>query len=289
MPISALIVNWNTREDLRRCLASLVAQPSPMEVVVVDNASADGSAEMVRRDFPDVTLLAMDRNLGYAAGNNLAAESAAGEWLFFLNPDTVIPPGAPVALAAFLEDHPRAGLVAPRLRSPDGTVQASVRGMPAPAALLGAWLRLDRLMPSHPAWGAYRLPGFDYDRTQRAPQPMASAWMVRRAAWREVGPFDTAFPLFFNDVDWCLRAEQKAWEVWYDAEVSVIHRGGASTSQVKPKATWESHRALAAFYRKHYAERLGPLGLAASTAAIMSLGALRATYYWSKGKMMKAE
>ncbi len=282
MRISVLIVNWNTRDDLEACLASLAAQPAPLEVIVVDNASADGSAAMVRERFPGVTLLDPERNLGYAAGNNLAAESAMGDWLLFLNPDTVVPSGAPEALARFLEERPKAGLAAPRLVGPDGSVQASVRGMPEPAGLFGAWLHLDRLAPGHPAWDSYRMLSMDYGRTQRVPQPMASAWMVRRAAWEEVGPFDEAFPLFFNDVDWCLRAERAGWETWYLADVSVVHKGGASTRQVKPKATWESHRALVRFYRKHYAKRLGPLGLAASAAAILSLGALRAAWYWSR-------
>lgn len=279
MRISVLIVNWNTREDLKECLESLARQPASLEVIVVDNASADGSADMVRREHPGVTLLAQRENLGYAAGNNLAAEAASGDALMFLNPDTVAPPAAPDALAAFLGKHPGAALVAPQLRGRDGRIQASVRGMPTPAALLGAWLYLDRLFPRHPVWGGYRLPAFDYGVTQRAPQPMASAWMVRREAWEDVGPFDTAFPLFFNDVDWCLRAESRGWEVWYDAETRIIHRGGAGTSQIKPKATWESHRALVAFYRKHYAKRLGPLALAAASTAIMALGALRAGWH----------
>jgi hypothetical protein len=234
---------------------------------------------MLARSFPNVTVLALDTNLGYARGNNLAAEAANSDWLLFLNPDTVVPADTPAALIRFLEGHPRAAIAAPRLVSKDGSTQASIRGMPTPVAMFAAWLHLDRLFSRAEAFTSYRLPGFDYDLTQQAPQPMASAWMVRRAAWEDVGPFDPAFPLFFNDVDWCLRALDKGWEVWYVADTRVEHRGGASTSQVKPRATWESHRAMAAFYRKHYSKRLGPLMLAICVAVIRAVGAVRYLWY----------
>jgi GT2 family glycosyltransferase len=274
--ISALIVNWNTREDLAGCLASLVASETPLEIVVVDNASEDGSAAMAAEQFPGITLLRMGENLGYAEGNNLAADCARGDFLLFLNPDTVVPPDAPGRLARFLEERPEAGLAAPKLILPDGTVQASVRGMPTPAALFGASTRLDSVLPESPTWAAYRLPAFDYEKTQLAPQPMASAWMIRREAWADVGSFDPRFPLFFNDVDWCLRAAQKGWEIWYVSDVEVRHRHGASTRQIRRRAIRESHRSLVEFYRKHYAEWLGPVRLAAATLAVRALGALRA-------------
>lgn len=300
MRLSVLIVNWNTREDLKRCLTSSAFRVSSLEflvpgsepdselgtrnseLIVVDNASADASVEMLRQRFPDVTVLALDTNLGYVEGNNLAAEAASGDWLLFLNPDTVVPAETPDALIRFLEKHPRAALAAPRLVSPDGSTQSSVRGMPTPIAMFAAWLRLDRLFPRSQVLTSYRLPGFDYEKTQPAPQPMASAWMVRREAWKDVGPFDPAFPLFFNDVDWCLRAHERGWEVWYVGDARVEHRGGASTSQVKPRATWESHRAMAAFYRMHYAKRLGLLRLALSVAIIRAVGTVRFLWYRMK-------
>lgn len=270
--MSALIVNWNTREDLARCLSALAASTIPLETIVVDNDSADGSADMAAEQFPGITLLKMGENLGYAEGNNLAAACAQGDFLLFLNPDTVVPPDGAERLMEFLESHPKAALAAPRLILPDGSAQASVRGMPAPGAMLAATLRLDALSPR---WASYRLPDFDYTKTQPAPQPMASAWLVRREAWEDIGPFDPDFPLFFNDVDWCLRAHQKGWETWYVADVSVQHRHGASTRQIRKKAIRESHRALIAFYRKHHADRLGPLRLALLSAAVTALGRIR--------------
>lgn len=269
--VSALIVNWNTREDLARCLDALSGSTLPLEIIVVDNDSADGSADMVAERFPAATLLKMGENLGYAEGNNLAAACATGAFLLFLNPDTVMPADGAEQLVRFLEGHPKAALAAPRLILPDGGVQASVRGMPDPAAMLAAALRLDAVFPR---WASYRLPEFDYGKTQPAPQPMASAWLVRREAWEDVGPFDPDFPLFFNDVDWCLRAHRKGWETWYVAGVSVQHRHGASTRQIRKRAIRESHRALTVFYRKHHA-RLGPARLALLSAAVTVMGKLR--------------
>lgn len=270
--VSALIVNWNTREDLARCLAALGESTIPLEIIVVDNDSSDGSADMVAELFPSVTLLKIGENLGYAEGNNLAAECATGDFLLFLNPDTVPPADGIETLVHFLEEHPKAALAAPRLVLPDGSVQASVRGMPTPGAMLAATLRLDRLIP---AWSGYRMPDFDYTKTQIAPQPMASAWLVPRKAWEDVGPFDPAFPLFFNDVDWCLRAHDKGWETWYVANLSVQHRHGASTSQIRKRAIHESHRSLVTFYRKHYARQLGAGRLGLLSAAILMLGRIR--------------
>lgn len=279
MRLSVIIVNWNTWEDLARCLDCLVPQLTPSdEVIVVDNASVDGSAGLVRARHPGVRLLEPGRNLCYAEGNNLGIGESSGEALLLLNPDTALPPGGVEGLLAALGRHPRAALVAPRLVLPDGTTQASVRGMPEPAALFAALTRLDALAPYGSSWAAYRLPGFNYEVEQPAPQPMASAWLVRRGAWNDVGAFDPAFPLFWNDVDWCLRARAAGWEIWYTPEVVVQHRHGASTRQVRPRATWESHCALVRFYRKHYASQLGTVGLLSAAAAVYVAGAARAAW-----------
>lgn len=281
--ISALIVNWNTRDFLADCLESLVNRTEPGdavdEITVVDNASEDDSVEMVRDRYPGVTVISLDRNIGYAAGNNLAAQGARGDLMFFLNPDTVVEPGAVSALSNELAENPKTALVAPKLVLPDGATQASVRGFPTPMALFGAWTALDRLFPAHKVLASYRLPMFDYEKAQTAPQPMASAWMVRRSAWDAVGPFDERFPLFWNDVDWCVRAWEAGWDVTYLPTAVVRHEGGAGTRQIKPRATWESHRSLVEFYRRRYGKCLGPVRLALCIALIMGVGTIRTGWY----------
>ncbi|HEU4752551.1 MAG TPA: glycosyltransferase family 2 protein [Armatimonadota bacterium] len=259
MDLSVVLVNWNTRELLRACLRSLqealAGSALAAEIVVVDNASADGSAEMVERQFPGIRLLANEVNRNYAEGNNQGIAAAAGEFLLLLNPDTEVPVGAAEALLADLRENPRAAAVSPALVHPDGTVQESVRGFPAPRALVGELTGLARLLPRS-RWAAYRARALPEDRISSVEQPMASAFLVRRSALEQVGAFDPQFPLFFNDVDLCYRLKEAGWEILYDPRVRVVHVGGASTRQVRPEAIRQSHEGLRRFYAKHYRRRL---------------------------------
>ncbi|MFN3652442.1 MAG: glycosyltransferase family 2 protein [Armatimonadota bacterium] len=279
MDLSVVIVNWNTRELLRDCLASLwAARPHSgleTEVIVVDNASADGSAAMVASEFPEVRLIANTENRNYAAGNNQGLALASGRAVLLLNPDTVVPPEALPSLVRDLAEHPGAGAVSPALVYPDGRIQPSVRGFPSPAALVGELTGLARLFPGS-ALGAYRVGDLPPDRATSVDQPMASAFMLRREALDQVGFFDEQFPLFFNDVDLCYRLKQAGWEILYDPRVRVVHVGGASTRQVRPQAIRMSHEGLKRFYATHYRRRL-PLPLYRLLVGMIDLsGRLRA-------------
>lgn len=287
MDLSAVLVNWNTRDLLANCLRSLRGVAGDLrrhggrlEVVVVDNASADGSAAMVANDFPEVRLIANTANRNYAAGSNQALEVAQGDWLLLLNPDTEVPAGAPAELVRFLLKSGRAGAVAPALLFPDGRVQPSVRGFPTPAALAGELTGLARLLPGS-RWAAYRVRGLPEGRPVMVEQPMASCLLLRAAALTEIGGFDEQFPLFFNDVDLCYRLRRAGWEIWYDPRVRVTHHGGASTRQARPQAVWASHLGLYRFYRKHYRRQLGMIGYAACVAAIIAAGLGRCAVAWA--------
>lgn len=275
--VSVLIVNWNTRDLLRLCLASLTQSPcsSGQEVIVVDNASTDGSAEMVRAEFPEAMLLAERRNHGYARGNNLAFEKARGAHLLTLNPDTEVYPGAIDAAVAALEASPRRGCVAACLIGKDGAVQRSVRGFPTLLGIAGDLTGLADRFPKS-VWASYRLPAFDYSLGQPAPQPMGTFLLFKREALAEIGaaaaPFDEQFPIFFNEVDLLLRLARAGWETWYEPAARVLHHGGASTRQVRKSMIWESHRSLLRFLRKHHlvASWAYPLvGLAVWTGALV--------------------
>ncbi|BCW94751.1 MAG: glycosyltransferase family 2 protein [Fimbriimonadales bacterium] len=276
--LSVCIVNWNTRDLLRACLQSLYRHPpdAPFEVIVVDNASRDGSAAMARAEFPQATLIANAENLGYARGNNQAMERAQGAYLLLLNPDTEVFPDTLNRALAFLQAHPEAGAIGAKQLFPDGRVQPSVRGFPTPLNLLGEVSGLARLFPR--GLGGYRMRGFTYDRTAEVDQPMATFLMTRRAVVEQVGGMDEAFPLFFNDVDWCYRIKQAGWRIYFVPEVQILHHGGASTRQVRLSAIRESHRALEAFYRKHYRGRLNPILYALCVGAIRLGGWIRAAF-----------
>ncbi len=262
MLLSVCIVNWNTRDLLRECLRSLWRHPPQgwdMEVFVVDNASRDGSAAMVRAEFPAVCLIANSDNKGYAEGNNQAIAQAKGEAILLLNPDVVVHQSSLTHVLAFLTTHPDAAAVGARLLEPGGKTQRSLRGFPDPWPVLWEAAGLTRLVPFSRRLGAYRMTTFDYNKPGEADQPMGSFLLIARRALGEVGLLDPQFPIFFNDVDWCLRAKREhGWKIYYTPDAVVTHWGGGSTRQAKPAMRDESHRALARFYRKHYQSTLSP-------------------------------
>ena len=257
-PVSAVIVNWNTRDYLRECLQSLeqTAIGELLETIVVDNASGDGSADMVAREFPGVTLIRSSRNLFYAAGNNLGVAEASGEYLLILNPDTEALGDAVAQLRGFLDEHPEASAVAPRLVHPDGSAQSSVRLFPTPLNVLIEVTRLSRLAPRSRVLGAYRMGWWDQSEVREVDQPMTSCLLVRRSKWEALRGMDEGFPMFFNDVDLCYRLKQSGGSLYFLPTARVLHHVGASTRQVKREMIVASHRGLERFYRKHYLGRV---------------------------------
>ena len=286
--LSVCIVNWNTVADLRVCLQSLREHPytgGEQEVIVVDNASADGSAAMVAAEFPEAVLIANPTNENFARGTNQAVARAAGDMFLLLNPDVQISVGALDTLAATLNKPTRAernplAAAAPRLAYPDGRTQASIRGFPSPWNLLWDILGVARLFPNS-TFGGYRLRYFNYANQGVAPQPMASCLLIRREAWEAVGPMDERFPLFFNDADWCLRIFNSFRCILYTPDATVTHGGGGTTKRVRVAATWESHRALLRFYDKHY-RATTPRPLYALLTLLIILGAWARTGRWGE-------
>lgn len=258
MLLSVIIVNWNTRDLLRRCLQSLYenASVTETEIIVIDNASSDGSVEMVRDELPGVGLIANSDNRGYAEGNNIGFEAAKGDLLLLLNPDTEIKSGAIDAMIECMGHHPDAAAVAGKLVYPDGRAQSSCRGFPEPRSIMFDYLRLSRLFPESRLFGAYRMTWFDYASEAEVDQPMASCMLVPRKALDDIGVFDPDFPIFFNDVDWCYRAKQMGWKIFFTPDAEIVHHVGGSTRQVKPAMVRESHISLKRFYEKHYRKRM---------------------------------
>jgi GT2 family glycosyltransferase len=252
--LSVAIVNWNTRALLLDALASLYTAPPPFpfEVLVVDNASSDGSADAVAQQYPQVRLFANSENAGYAHGNNQAMNAAFGTYILLLNPDVLLPPGGLERAVAFMQTHPEAGALGVRQIHPGGHLQRSVRGFPSPLSVLWELIGLSRLLPRNRMFGAYRMTWFDYQCVEEVDQPMGTFLLIRRATMEQIGILDEAFPIFFNEVDWCLRCKRAGWKIFFTPDVEIVHYGGASTIQVGAAMAWESRRGLLAFYRKHY-------------------------------------
>ncbi len=252
--LSVCIVTWNTRALLLSALASIYDAPPDFgfEVIVVDNASGDGSAEAVSERFPAVILIANPDNKGYAEGNNQALEAAQGAYKLLLNPDVILPPHGLEKAVAFMEEHRDAGALGVRQVYTDGRLQRSVRGFPTPLSVLWELLGLSRLLSHSRFFGAYRMTWFDYAHVASVDQPMGTFLLLRGETLNAVGLLDLAFPIFFNEVDWCLRCKRAGWQIYFTPDVEIIHYGGASTTQVGAAMAWESRRGLLCFYRKHY-------------------------------------
>ncbi len=274
MRLSVCIVNWNTRDFLRECLAALREYPpaaDALEIIVVDNASTDGSAQMVAAEFPEVHLIASAANLGYAEGNNLAQAQATGDALLLLNPDVVVHPESLTRAAEFAAAHPGLGAFGCRLVGTDGKTQPSLRSFPDPGPVLWEYLGFSRFFPHSRLFGAYRMTWFDYESAVEADQPMGAFLWISRSAYETVGGMDPQFPIFFNEVDWCWRAKRgHGLSIWYTPNVVVTHYGGGSTRQVKASMVRESHRSLLRFYDKHYSQIAPPVRWLIRSAVLLN-------------------
>lgn len=281
--LSILVVNWNTRNLLEACLASIRAFPptEPYEVIVVDNASRDESAEMVRSKFPEVLLHASTTNTGYARGNNLAFGIAKGDFLVTLNPDTEFTDHSLDRALDVLRANPRAGCLGIRQIGLDGSTQSSVRGFPSVTGIVGDLLGLGARFGGK--LDSYRLARFDYNREQPAPQPMGTFLLFRREALEAVGdakrPFDEAFPIFFNEVDLLYRLACAGWGCLYTPKAQILHHGGEGTKQVRKSMIWESHRSLIRYLRKHHGTGIAGVGLPFLAALLYAAAFVRARGY----------
>jgi GT2 family glycosyltransferase len=237
--VSAIVVSWNVRELLRRCLATVVAAADgrSLELVVVDNASTDGSVELVREEFPDATLIASGFNLGFAKANNVGLARARGRYVFFLNPDTVVLDRALAKMLELLGHDTGVGIVGPRLVDPDGTIQqACARTMPTLTLTLFHALYLHRLPTVGRIIEKRLISPYDLERTQEVDAISGAAMVARRSVIERLGGFDEVFLHTSEDVDLCLRARELGLRIVYVADAHVLHLGGRSRQQAPVRA-----------------------------------------------------
>ncbi|MDW8319305.1 MAG: glycosyltransferase family 2 protein [Anaerolineae bacterium] len=266
--LSIIVVNWNTRDLLAGCLESVIGaqlsatgdQPSAgdnrspftvhrsltTEVIVIDNASTDGSAAMVRERFPWARLMQNGENVGFARANNQGIAAASGRYVALLNPDTVVHPGALEALVAFMDEHPAAAACGPRLLNADGTLQHACHPMLTPGRELWRLLFLERLWPC----ATYPMERWDTT-TPRPVEVIKGACLVlRRAALDQVGLLDERYFVYTEEVDLCYRLARAGWSLWYVPAAVVTHFGGGSSRQAEEAMYLQLYRSKVQFYRK---------------------------------------
>ncbi len=263
--VVAIVVSYNSAADLPSALHALQAQRRVrLEIHVVDNASSDGSADLVRRDFPGVRLVANERNVGFAAANNQALEGSNAPFYALVNPDTIASPDAVAACVEILRRDPRAGAAGPRLLHPDGSLQPSCHSFLGLRNLLGETFGIHRWFPRWRSLSSFYMPWFEHDRIAEVDWVTGAFLVVRGDVVRSVGPLDAAFFMYGEEMDWCYRLRRAGWRTVFLPVPTVVHVRGASSASVAGSMFVENLKGRVRFLRKHR----GPVVAAAARALI---------------------
>jgi GT2 family glycosyltransferase len=289
--LSIVIVSWNTKSYVEDCLRSLCQQTLsvPTEIILVDNASADGTLEMVRRQFPLVKLIENAKNLGFAKANNIGIRKSTHDYVCLINSDVYVPPACMQALYKFMKAHPEVGVVGPRMFGPNGCVARSYMRFPTIWNCLCNALCLDSIFRGISPFGGVLMTDFDNEKT--AEVDVLNGWflMVRRKALDQVGVLDEEFFMYGEDIDWAYRFSKAGWVRVYFAGARALHYGGASSAAAPIRFYIEKHRANIQYWKKHHG-RMGLLGYWLTTLVhhIIRVGAFSFLYLLRPGARSEA-
>jgi N-acetylglucosaminyl-diphospho-decaprenol L-rhamnosyltransferase len=259
--LAVVVVTYNGLPHVERTLESVAGR----ETVVVDHGSTDGTLELVRERFSQVRLIEQ-ANLGLAAGWNRGVRETSAPYVLVLNSDAWLVDDAAETLVAFAEQRPRAGFVAPRLRNPDGSLQRSVRAFPTAWRLATEYLFLRKLAPGSRVMNDFYGGGFDHDEVREIDFAKGAAFLLRREAFDDIGPFDEQFFLFSEETDWCYRLHEAGWEVLFYPCAEAVHVGGASWRRESSTLFREQVRGHLRFLAKHR----GPKAAARSRRVLLA-------------------
>lgn len=250
MDLAIIIVSWNTREILRRCLQSVFASQTSkkFKVWVVDNGSTDGSVQMIKEFFPQSQIISNDDNVGFAHANNQAIKDSSGEYVMLLNPDTVVEKDVFEALVNFLEKHPDIGAVGPRLLNPDGTLQESAYPKPTLAREFWRLFHLDRFY----CYAEYSMDKWSLTVAKEVDVLMGACLLIRRKVLDQVGLLDDNFFVYSEEVDLCTRIRDYGWRISWVPTAVVVHLGGQSTRQIQQEMFLQLYQGKIQYFRKHH-------------------------------------
>ncbi len=260
--ISVVIVAWNAKHYLQLCLDSLAKAPPQraMEVLVVDNASADDTVAMVETEFPWVKLIRSKENLGFSKGNNVAIRQCRGRYIALVNPDVIVFPGCLDTLADFLDRNPRVGDVGPRVFNPDMTQQSTCRRFPTLWNNFCSASHLETFFKGRSFFAGEHMFYFAHDRTLAVDVIVGCFSMIRREAFDEVGLLDEGLFMYGDDVDWCRRAWNAGWQVYFCPDARAIHDRGKTTAPYPAHFAVAQQRSILRYWTKHHTV-FGVLGI----------------------------
>jgi GT2 family glycosyltransferase len=251
--VTVSIVNWNTRDELRECLRTVLAQEGvETEVVVVDNASSDGSAQMVQDEFADrAILIANTSNIGFGAGHNQSMRIARGRYVFLLNPDgRLLEPDVLSRMIDYMDGDEKVGILGPRILNPDGSLQFSARRFPTMLAAAFRHTLWGKLFPNNRFVRRYMMTDWAHDHTTTVDWVSGAAMLLRREMLDRVGLMDEGYFMYCEDVDLCKRAKIAGWKVVYYPEVAVSHRIGAASDQNPIEMIRQHHKSMLRYFLK---------------------------------------
>lgn len=248
------IVNINNCSLLEGCLKSIFEKThkTNLEVFVVDNASEDGSPQMVKEKFPQVRLIENDINRGFATANNQVINESESKYVLLLNNDTLVLPNALDKMVEFMDKHEDAGALGCKLLNPDGSLQFSLRTFPTIVTSFFESSFFQNLFLVNCFAKKYKLANWDYNSIREVDQPMGSCLMLRREVFSRIGLLDENLFLFFEDVDLCLRIKKAGWKIYYLPDAKIIHYGGQSITKSKLELSLQWHKSKYYFFRKHH-------------------------------------
>jgi len=252
--VSIVIVTWNCKKFIAECLESLAdyREDPRAEIIVVDNASVDGTPELVRESYPEVVLIPSNENLGFTRGNNVGIRKSSGRYIFLINPDVRVLDDCIAKMVAYMEGNPRVGLLGPRMLGADGKSERSYMGLPTLWRLFCRALALDELFPQSKLISGYLMPYFDRKSITEVDILNGWFWMTRREALDEVGLLDETLFIYGDDLDWSKRFRDAGWKVVYFPDAESIHYGGGTTARAPIRFSVEMQRADFQYWKKNY-------------------------------------
>jgi GT2 family glycosyltransferase len=254
-PLSIVVVNYNVKNLLEKCLDSIFKYEKDIEfeVIVVDNNSKDGSQEMLKRDFPQEKLIENKRNVGFSRACNQGIKQSQGRYILLLNPDTELTPGGFKKMIDFMDSKPEIGICGPKMMDQKGNIQFSCRSFPSYlTAISSSQSILNRIFPENFLSQKYLLKEWDHSQIREVDWVSGSCFLTKREMFEKIGLLDERFYMYVEDVDLCYRAKKSGFSVFYFPQVLVIHHIGKSTLKRRFAMQVEHHRSMYYFYKKHH-------------------------------------